>query len=77
MRKKLLAAGLILFPLTGLFCLFGGVMVELSTEGRSDYIETAARYAYIYRMGLFASAMAFIVCLIAFILPTRRRSRFK
>ena len=77
MNRKLITVGLILFPLTGIFCLIGVVMVQLSTEGHNDYIETAMRYARIYRMGFFLSILAFIVCLIAGIKSSRQRSRLK
>jgi hypothetical protein len=77
MRRKLLLAGLILFPLTGLFCLFGGVMVQVSSEGHPDYFETAVRYSRIYLRLALLSALAFIACLIALITSARRRSRFK
>ena len=78
MIRKLSKAGLILFPLTGLFCFMGLVATQAFTDGvPADALERAVRYSHIYRAGAILSVLASIACLTAFSISARQRNRLK
>lgn len=73
MGRKLLKAALILFPLTGLYCVAAGVLIQAFNEGSSRPFEVALHYSRIYFAGALLSLLAFITCLITLIKSKRKR----
>ncbi len=67
MRRELPAAGLILFPPAGLFCLTGMVVVQAFKEGTDRPFEEALRYARSYGACGLLSAAGFVACLAAMV----------
>lgn len=74
MRRKLLKVGLVLFPLTSLFCFIGAILIQALNEGSERPFEKALQYSRLYLAGGLLSVLAFIVCLVALI-KTKKQSR--
>jgi hypothetical protein len=77
MRKVLVVAGLILFPLVGLFCFVGSVAVQLTGELSGRPFGEILLHDLTYKAGASLFFIAFIVCVVAVIRSTNKQSRLK